>query len=134
MNIKLLLLLLPAPCKNSKTALQKRGFFTFQSDTYVTAKFAINKCSNLINNCWFSILYAIHTSIALWPFLEINKVISPVFCLESLPNLKTDGDKLLILFSVMGPKQKYVKITKYVMCLDSFICIFLKLNSILFLQ
>ena len=45
MNIKLLL---PSPCKNSKTALQKRGFSTFQSDTYVKAKFAINKCSNLI--------------------------------------------------------------------------------------
>ena len=131
MNIKLLLL--PAPCKNSKTALQKRGFSTFQSDTYVTAKFAINKCSNLIKQ---SLIFntLCYTSIALWPFLEINKVISPVFCLESLPNLKTDGDKLLILFSVMGPKQKYVKITKYVMCLDSFICIFLKLNSILFLQ
>ena len=66
------------------------------------------------------------------PFLEINKVISVVFYLESLPNLKADVVKLLILFSVMGPKQKYVKITKYVMVLDLFICI--ELNSILFLE
>ena len=128
MNIKLLL---PAPCKNSKTALQKRGFSTFQSDTYVTAKFAINKCSNLIKQLLiFNTLR--YTSIALWPFLEINKVISPMFCSESLPNLKTDVVKLFILFSVKDPKQKHVKITKYMMDFDLFICIFLKLNSILF--
>ena len=45
-----------------KQLYKKRGFSTFQSDTYVT-KFAINKCSNLIkqllifNTLYYSLVY-----------------------------------------------------------------------------